>query len=286
MNELVRAMGKYRYRALREALTNLSLMLGLIIVGGIILIVLFGSLWAPYNPYLVDLIVRPHYDFEEEVYIRVPVLPSAEFPLGTDQVGMDILTLILHGARNTLVAGVLIASTRVISGLFIGLTAGWFEGKLFDRAVMGLIGVLTSLPMLISGLILVFAIGVGGGLWTFFIALSVIGWTEVAQYIRGEVLVARKMPYMEAARSIGLRELEIAIKHVIPNILPQLFVISFLEVGAVLMLLGELALIGVFIGGGSSLDFSDIMSPPNFCCDSHSAGMGRDDRQWIPLVPL
>lgn len=256
-------MGKYRYRALREALTNLSLMLGLIIVGGIILIVLFGSLWAPYNPYLVDLIVRPHYDFEEEVYIRVPVLPSAEFPLGTDQVGMDILTLILHGARITLVAGVLIASTRVISGLFIGLTAGWFEGKLFDRAVLGLIGVLTSLPMLISGLILVFAIGVGGGLWTFFIALSVIGWTEVAQYIRGEVLVARKMPYMEAARSIGLRELEIAIKHVIPNILPQLFVISFLEVGAVLMLLGELALIGVFIGGGSSLDFSDIMSPPN-----------------------
>lgn len=60
-------MGKYRYRALREALTNLSLMLGLIIVGGIILIVLFGSLWAPYNPYLVDRIVRPHYDFEEEV---------------------------------------------------------------------------------------------------------------------------------------------------------------------------------------------------------------------------
>jgi ABC-type dipeptide/oligopeptide/nickel transport system permease subunit len=263
VTELAKVTGRSRYRVLKEALTNFSLVIGVLIVGGIVFVVLFGSAWAPYNPYLVDRVVVPHYDFEEEVYIRVPVMPNEDFPLGTDQFGMDILTLILHGARNTLVAGVLVAMARVVIGLFIGLTAGWFEGKLIDRFAMGLIGVLTSLPMLISGLILIFAIGVGGGMVTFFIALSVIGWTEVAQYIRGEVLIARKMPYMEAARSIGLRELEIAVRHVIPNILPQLFIIAFLEVGAVLMLLGELALIGVFIGGGSSLDFTDIMSPPN-----------------------
>ncbi|MDA1329852.1 MAG: ABC transporter permease [Chloroflexi bacterium] len=258
MTELAHATGRDRYRALRDALSNFSLMLGVFVVGLIILVVLFGPLIAPYNPYIVDRIEYPHYDFEEQVYIRVPVQPNADFPFGTDQVGMDILSLILHGARNTLIAGVLIAIARVVLGLFIGLAAGWFEGGLFDRLVNGLMGVLTSLPMLISGMILIFAIGIAGGMITFFLALTFLGWTEVAQYIRGEVLVARKMPYMESARSIGLREIEIAIRHVIPNILPQLFVISFLEVGAVLMLLGELALLGVFIGGGSSLDFSDI----------------------------
>jgi ABC-type dipeptide/oligopeptide/nickel transport system permease subunit len=263
MSELAKDTGKYKYRALRDALSNFSLLMGAAIVLGIVIIVLFGSVWAPYNPYLVDRIVVPHYDFETEEYIRIPVLPNEEFLLGTNEIGMDMLSLLLHGARNTLIAGILIAGARVLLGLFLGLTAGWFEGRLIDRAVMGLMGVLTSLPMLISGLILIFAIGIAGGLWTFFFALTVIGWTEVAQYIRGEVLIARKMPYMESARAIGLREIEIAIRHVIPNILPQLFVIAFLEVGAVLMLLGELALIGIFIGGGSSLDFTDIMSPPN-----------------------
>lgn len=262
MTELAQATSRVRYRALRDALTNPSLMLGAVVVGFIILVVLFGPLWAPYNPYLIDRVVYPHYDFEEEVYIRVPVNPGEDFLLGTNDIGMDVLSLLLHGARNTLIAGVLIAVGRVILGLFIGLAAGWFEGSLFDRGVMGFSGIITSLPILISAMILLPVIGLAGGIITFFVSLTLIGWTEVAQYIRGEVLVARKMPYMEAARSIGLREIEIAIRHVIPNILPQLFVISFLEVGAVLMLLGELALFGIFIGGGSGLDLSDIMAPP------------------------
>lgn len=252
-----------RFRILRDALSNISLILGIIIVLAIVVVVLFGPLLAPYNPYLVDRVVIDHFDFERDEYIRVPVNPEPDFPLGTNEVGQDMLSLILHGARNTLIAGVLIATARVLIGLFVGLIAGWFEGKWFDRLTSAIMSVLTSLPMLIGGILLIFAIGLAGGMWTFFFALTVIGWTEVAQYIRGEVLVARRMPYMEAARSIGLREIEIAIRHVMPNIIPQLFVISFLEVGAVLMLLGELALIGVFIGGGATLDFSDVMSPPN-----------------------
>lgn len=254
---------KDRYRIFRDAISNSSLILGTFILLAIVAIVLFGPLFSPYNPYLVDRVVIDHYDFQSEEYIRVPVNPDADFPFGTDAIGQDMLSLILHGARNTLIAAVLIATARVLIGLFVGLISGWFEGKRIDQITTVIMGVINSLPILISGLIIIFAIGIGGGMWTFFIGLTIIGWTEVAQYIRGEVLVARRMPYMEAARSIGLREIEIAIRHVIPNVMPQLFVISFLEVGAVLMLLGELALIGVFIGGGASLDFSDVMSPPN-----------------------
>jgi peptide/nickel transport system permease protein len=249
-------------RIWRDAFSNFPLILGLIIVLGIVVIVLFGPLFSPYNPYLVDRVVREHYDFETEIYTRLPVHPNDDFVFGTNEIGQDMLSLVLHGARNTLIATVLIASARVLIGLFIGLIAGWYEGKWFDRLFQASLGVLTSLPVLISGLIFIFALGIRRGMITFFIALTLVGWTEVAQYIRGEVLVARRMPYMEAARSIGLREVEIAIRHVIPNVIPQLFVIAFLEMGAVLMLLGELALIGVFIGGGATLDFSELMSPP------------------------
>lgn len=263
MSTVARLGEKDRGRIWREAMSNISLIVGILIVLGIVVVVLFGPLFAPYNPYLVDRVVVDHFDFERDEYIRVPVNPNEDFVLGTNEIGQDLLSLLLHGARNTLIAVILIATARVLIGLFVGLLAGWFEGGWFDRLFQAVSGVLTSLPMLVSGLIFIFALGIRRGMITFFIALTLVGWTEVAQYIRGEVLVARRMPYMEAARSIGLREVEIAIRHVIPNVIPQLFVISFLEMGAVLMLLGELALIGVFIGGGAQLDFSDIMSPPS-----------------------
>ncbi len=260
MSNVAKLGEKDRFRFFRDAFSNISLIVGLAIVATLIAIVLFGSLIAPYNPYLVDRVAYVHFDTEIGEMIEVPVSPGADFVFGTDEIGQDILSLILHGARNTLIAAVLIATARVVIGLFVGLIAGWFEGRSFDRFVSFLTGVLTSLPILIGGFLIITVIGLAGGMWTFFIALTIIGWTEVAQYIRGEVLVARRMPYIEAARSIGLREIEIAIRHVLPNVMPQLFVISFLEIGAVLMLLGELALIGVFIGGAAILDFNDIGS--------------------------
>jgi peptide/nickel transport system permease protein len=260
MTELVNSKSSKKLFKLNDTLANFSFLLGLLVVGAIFLIVIFGPFLAPYNPYLLDVVVSPHYDFEQEIYIDVPVNPNEEFPLGTNEAGMDMISLILHGARITIIASVLIAASRVIIGLFVGLAAGWFEGGLFDRGAMNLISITTSLPILISAMFLVYVIGLSRGVLTFFVALTVVGWTEIAQYIRGEVLVLRKMPYMEAARAIGLRELQIAIKHVTPNILPQLFVIAFLEVGAVLMLLGELALVGVFVGGSSSLNFSEILT--------------------------
>ncbi len=113
--------------------------------------------------------------------------------------------------------------------------------------------------MLIISMILIFALDIRRGLPVFIVALSFIGWAEIAQYIRSEFLVLRKAPYIEGARAGGLTGLAIAVRHVLPNVLPQLLVISFLEMGAVMMLLGELGFVGVFIGGGSRLLVGDYM---------------------------
>ncbi|MEJ2707959.1 MAG: ABC transporter permease subunit [Anaerolineales bacterium] len=251
--------GSRRTVRLKDVVFNLPLVIGGLIVLALFLVVLFGPVWAPYNPYIAGEHIVTHYDAEKDVWISPPLEPSAEYPLGTDEWGNDILSLLLYGARNTLVACAFITMVRVLLGLILGALAGWNEGSLTDQTVMGAIGVITSVPMLISSMLLIFALDIRRGLPVFIVALAIIGWTEIAQYIRSEFFILRKMPYVEGARAVGTRSPAIAIRHLLPNLLPQLLVITFLEMGAVLMLLGELGFVGVFIGGGSRVIMGDEM---------------------------
>jgi peptide/nickel transport system permease protein len=243
-----------RRRSLLKAIfTNVPLLLGMLIVLALFLVVLFGPTLAPQNPYLTGRPITPHFDRELDQFIQPPLPPSEEFPLGTDRWGIDLLSLLMHGARNTLVACAFITMTRVFLGLALGGLAGWNEGRAADQVVMGVIGVITSLPLLVSSMILIYALDIHRGLPVFIVALSIVGWTEIAQYTRSEFLVLKKMPYIEGAESVGLPALATAVRHVLPNVLPQLLVITFLEMGAVMMLLGELGFVGVYIGGGSRI---------------------------------
>ena len=242
---------------IRDLIRNIPLTIGLIIVTFLFLLVLFGPVFAPFNPYISGQHILPHMDYERDIYVNPPLEPSADFPefiLGTNQWGTDILSMLMHGARTTLIMSGFITMVRVLLGLILGATAGWNEGKFVDRALMGLLGLITSLPLLISSMILIFVLDIREGLVVFIIALSVLGWSEIAQYVRSEFAILRKAAYIEGAQAVGLRGFQIAVRHVIPNVLPQLLVITFLEMGAVLMLLGELGFLGVYIGGGVTID--------------------------------
>ncbi|MGD8604212.1 MAG: M28 family peptidase, partial [Anaerolineales bacterium] len=195
-------------------------------------------------------------------YIDPPLAPSAEYPLGTDRWGNDTLSLLLYGARNTIIACAFITMVRLLLGMILGGLAGWNEGTTLDRLVMAAIGVVTSVPMLISSMLLIFALDIRRGLPVFIIALAVIGWTEIAQYIRSEFMLLKRAPFIEGARSVGMTGISMAVRQVLPNILAQVLVITSLEMGAVMMLLGELAFVGVFIGGGTQLGLqADPLSP-------------------------
>jgi len=233
---------------------NAPLILGSLIVLGLFLVVLFGPLFAPENPYLagqrVSMVIDGH-------YTTPPFPPMEGLPMGTDQWGRDILSMLLYGTRNTLVACLFIAMARILLGFALGMLAGWNEGGLWDRVVMGLVELSTALPALLTGMILIFALGIQRGITVFIVALCFVGWAEIAQFVRSEFMVIRRKPFIEGARVIGLDGLGIAIRHILPNLLPSLVIIAVLEMGAVLMMLGELGFVGVFLGGGTWVQVGD-----------------------------
>lgn len=268
---------------------SLPLVLGGLVVLGLFLLVLLGPVWAPENPYVSGQHIVPHYDVKLGETIRPPLPPSDEHILGTDRWGNDLLSLLMHGARNTLIACAFITMVRVLLGLALGAVSGWNEGKLSDRVVMGLIGAITSVPTLISSMVLIYALDIRRGLPVFIVALALVGWTEIAQYIRSEFLILRKASYIEGARSVGLGGFAVAVRHVLPNVVPQLLVISFLEMAAVMMLLGELGFIGVYIGGGSRIsvetdpfvfEFRTLIEVPEW------GAMLADGYRWLRARPF
>ncbi|MEA3338000.1 MAG: M28 family peptidase [Chloroflexota bacterium] len=271
----------------RNLVMNLPLMVGMVIVVFLFFITLFGPLFAPENPYLVG---TTSLTMVEGKLQSPPFPPSPQQPMGSDQWGRDILSLLLYGTRNTMVAATFITMARVLLGTILGILAGWNEGESMDRFIMGTVGVTTALPLLLTGMILIFALDIRKGIIVFLIALCVVGWGEIAQYIRGEFLVLRNRPFIEGARAMGLTGSAIAVRHVLPNILPALIVISLLEMGATLMLLGELGFVSVFMGGGTqqenifqvSATIPDIPEWGAMMADSRVWARGRP---WMVLYP-
>jgi hypothetical protein len=144
--------------------------------------------------------------------------------------------------------------------------------------------------MLLMAVILILALDVRRGLPVFIIALCAVGWGEIAQYVRAEFIRIKKEPFLDGGRVIGLNPLELAIRHVLPNVLPALIVITLLEMGAVLMILGELGFVGVYIGGGISIQVDDFTQRQFFAVPEWGAMMAGSrawarSRPWMVLFP-
>ncbi len=278
-----------RGRSIRphHVLGNTPLLIGGLIVLFLLAGVMFGPLLAPDNPYLRG---RRIFEYVDGVYHRPPFPPSPDNLLGTDELGRDMLSLLLYGMRNTLVAAAFITMARLVLGLVLGGVAGWNENKLSDRLVMGAVQVLASLPTLLIAMILILALDVRRGLPVFVVALCAVGWSEIAQYVRAEFIRIKREPYLDSGRVIGLNGLELAVRHVLPNILPALIVITLLELGAVLMILGELGFVGMYIGGGLTVQTGDTTSQRYFSVPEWGVILAHarkwaQSRPWMPIFP-
>lgn len=259
---------------------------GLVII--FLLVAVLGPEVAPHNPYLRDRVQmidgEPH---------RAPIPPNSIYPLGTDDQGRDMLSMLLYGARQTLVIAFVAMVIRLLLGLLLGTLAGWWSGGLFDRAVIAMTEFLAAVPGLILAILLVFAVGIKRGQIAFIVALSLVGWGEVTQIVRGHVLVIRNKLYILASRALGLSSAQTLSRHVLPNLLSTLLALAALEMGGVLLLLGELGFVHVFVGGGGIYTDDGIQMGQvihYFDVPDWGAMLGTSWRYfrslpWLPMAP-
>ena len=254
-----------RYRAerirswLRATVTNVPFVVGALLIGLLAVVFIWGPTVAPHSPYTTQSLV-----YEDGELSVPPFEPDDVHPWGTDVLGRDIMSLILAGAQQTLLLAVLVVAARVAVGFVLGAIAGWWSETWIDRLLMGLSEIIAAFPTLLLAMTFILALGIRQGFRPFVIALCLVGWGEVMQFVRGEVMAIRPKLYVESAVALGLTAPRIIISHVLPNLLSSLISITSLEMGAVLMLLGELGFVGIFIGGGAFAELDTFSAPYHY----------------------
>jgi peptide/nickel transport system permease protein len=238
---------------------NLSLAIGGLLCLVLLVVVFFGSRLAPHNPYLLAGVEKV-----DGKYMGPPFAPSSRFPLGTDALGRDLLSLILVGAQQTLLlAGVAVAA-RIAVGTLLGAMAGWWRGSLVDRAIVGVAQVVTPFPILLLAMLVILAVGIRQGTLPFAIGLCVVGWGEVAQFVRAEIIALKSRPFVESAQAVGAGSRRVLVAHLLPHLAPSLTALVAIEFSSVLMLLGELGFLGIFLGGGAYMEMEMFTAPVHY----------------------
>lgn len=210
---------------------------GLLIVFFITLVAVFAPILAPHDPNAINpggLHVPPSW-MEGG---------SAEHLLGTDNLGRDILSRIIYGSQVSLLVGIAAVLLSGIIGVCIGLIAG-FYGGLLDNILMRFVDSFLAIPTILFSL--VFLAVFGPSIITLIIVLGLTNWTSYARLVRGEVLSIKERDFVRAARSIGVKNNKIIIRHLLPNVISTFIVISTLSVASTIILESSLSFLGLGI---------------------------------------
>ncbi|MBT8375247.1 MAG: ABC transporter permease [Bacteroidia bacterium] len=183
----------------------------------------------------IGLDVFPNGDYK-------PYIKDKLFLFGTDKYGRDYLSRILIGARISFFIGFIAVIISLVIGLVMGSIAGYYGGKI-DAFIMWIINITWSIPTLL--LVIAITLALGKGFWQVFIAVGLTMWVEVARVVRGQIISAKEMQYVTAARALGYNDLRIITKHILPNIMAPLIVISAANFAAAILIESGLSFLGI-----------------------------------------
>ncbi len=164
------------------------------------------------------------------------------FTFGTDKYGRDLLSRVLVGARISFFIGFVAVFISLIIGILMGSLAGYFGGKV-DAVIMWIINVTWSIPTLL--LVIAITLALGKGFWQVFIAVGLTMWVEVARVVRGQIISTKEMQYVTAARALGYNDYRIITKHILPNIMAPVIVISAANFAAAILIESGLSFLGI-----------------------------------------
>lgn len=207
----------------------MMLRLGAVIVGIAVAAALLGPFIAPWDPYAQELALRL-------------AGPTSGHLLGLDELGRDILSRLLVGARISLLVGLAVVSVSSSVGILMGSIAGYYGGRI-DLIISRVMDVLLAFPGILLAIALVAVLG--PSLTNVILALSVIGWVGYARLVRAQVLRVRELEYVQAARALGARTPRILIRHVIPATMPTVIVQATLGMAGAIIAEASLSFLGL-----------------------------------------
>lgn len=208
--------------------------IGMIILVAFVLTAVFAPQLAPHDP---------NKTFKDEIGRPVAIEPpSFKHPLGTTHLGRDVFSQWVFGARVSLIVGVLSGLSVMIIGTSVGLTAGYFKGKV-DLVLMRVVDILYGIPA--TPLVLVLALFFGASLWNIILAFVFILWRTMARITRSQTLSLSERPFVKAAKATGASDLRIMTQHLLPNLLPLIFIETTIIIGVAIMLEAGLSFLGM-----------------------------------------
>ncbi len=205
----------------------------LLVGGSLILAVLLIALFAP--------AIAP-YGAEETDYTARLQPPGGAHLLGTDNLGRDIFSRILHGSRIDLQVGLFSVLLPLLVGSALGCLSGYYGGRT-DAVVMRVVDVVQAFPFLI--LIIAIVAVLGPGLRSVYVAVALVAWVSYARLLRGEVLVAKHRDYVEAARAMGAGDARVMGRHILPNVVAPALVFAMADVVLYIVLVTSLSYLGL-----------------------------------------
>jgi peptide/nickel transport system permease protein len=206
-------------RALRAIVRSRTVLLGLIFVFLAAFVAVAAPVIAPFDPYKQETGMR----------LKPPIWDEGARPghvLGTDALGRDVLSRLIYGARVSLIVAVVAVFIAGVTGVAIGLFAGFYGGWV-DSALMGLTNFFLSFPYVLLAIAIMGI--VGPGFTTLILVLGLTSWPIYTRIVRSEVLTLKEVNFVEAARALGVREVVVLFKHIAPNVVNSVLVTASLE---------------------------------------------------------
>ena len=247
------------HRFVRVLRRNAMFILGLIIVLGVTFAAVFAPLIAPFDPNELHL----------DAILKAP---CAEFPLGTDRLGRDVLSRLLYGGRVSLWVGFVAVGISISIGALLGLVSGYFGG-LVDEIVMRFVDIMLCFPSFF--LILAVVAFLEPSLFNIMVVIGLTSWMGVARLVRAETLTLREREFVSAARLAGTSTWRIMTRHILPNAMAPVTISAILGIGGAILIESGLSFLGLGVQPQQA-------SWGNMLMDGKSV---IEEASWLSLFP-